>query len=79
MKGTKDRELVAWAPTEATSATSATWLSGGIEGGDSSGPWDQFSANKELFGVETSFQVFVCLFGNASLFPFFQSFFQSYF
>ena len=62
----QNRELVAWAPEEgdlapamtleeeaaagqgAKRASSATW-------GKKSGQWDQFSANKELFGVDTKF------------------------
>ena len=62
----QNRELVAWAPEEgdlalamtleeeaaagqgAKRASGATW-------GKKSGQWDQFSANKELFGVDTKF------------------------
>jgi hypothetical protein len=60
----RDRELVAWAPEEGDGArgmtleeeagiggkkATAAW---GKQGG---GRWDQFSANKQLFGVDTKF------------------------
>lgn len=63
----QNRELVAWAPEEGDVAPSMTLeeeaaavgqgakRASGSTWGKKSGQWDQFSANKELFGVDTKF------------------------
>lgn len=61
----QDRELVAWAPEEGDGASGMTLeeeagigakkAAAAAWGKKSGGQWDQFSANKQLFGVDTKF------------------------
>lgn len=49
------RDLVKWAPDENDESLEMLDGSNGGGGGGGGGGWDQFAANRTLFGVETTF------------------------